>query len=49
MQSKDYSLLLASFHPDASPEMRDKARNRFVELFKKFGSVDFWRLTRINS
>jgi NADH dehydrogenase/NADH:ubiquinone oxidoreductase subunit G len=35
MTSKDYTLFLAGFHPDASAEMRDKARNRFVALYKK--------------
>lgn len=34
MHSKDYALFIAGFHPDASAEMRDKARNRFTELFK---------------
>ena len=32
---KDYNLFIAGFHPDASPEMRDKARNRFVGLYEK--------------
>jgi hypothetical protein len=40
MHSKDYSLFLAGFHPDASAEMRDKARNRFVALYKKLVITD---------
>jgi hypothetical protein len=40
MQAKDYSLFLAGFHPDASTEMRDKARNHFEKLFKKLVITD---------
>jgi transposase-like protein len=35
MHSKDYALFFAGFHPDASKEKRDQARNRFVYLYKK--------------
>ena len=35
MYSKDYSLFLAGFHPDASKEIRDKARSRFEKLYQK--------------
>lgn len=35
MNSKDYSLFLAGMHPDASVEMRDKARNRLEEKYEK--------------
>jgi hypothetical protein len=40
MHSKDYSLFLAGFHPDASTEIRDKARNRFEGLYKKLVITD---------
>jgi cob(I)alamin adenosyltransferase len=35
MRSKDYALFLAGFHPDASEEIRERARNRFVDLYAK--------------
>src|SRR5262249_55525768 len=35
MSAKDYTLFIAGFHPEASKEKRDQARNRFVDLYKK--------------
>jgi len=35
MSAKDYTLFIAGFHPEASREKRDQARNRFVDLYKK--------------
>ena len=34
IHSKDYALFLAGFHPDASKEKRDQARNRFEWSYK---------------
>ena len=35
MHRKDYRLFISGFHPEASKEKRDEARNRFVELYEK--------------
>jgi hypothetical protein len=40
MDSKDYTLFIAGFHPEASKEKRDQARNRFVDLYKKIVITD---------
>ena len=35
MTSRNYGLILAGFHPEASTEKRDAARNLFVKLCEK--------------